>query len=454
MQHFKSRLTKIRGLIGSKIPDGPDVFGYPGVDKGMLLQTCDEIYALAELMEAKETPHQFEIIVLKRFEAGVHEHLKTFLETEANGAKAKDKFVEFLDRFSLLYERTKQAYFIVSKDGLRDELEIQNLRSQVAALKEKQAEYERLVDALGTKAETASRRAETIETALNAATTQIRDQSKAASEAHTEITEKLRDVQAWHGEIATTHGNMEGWDKEITATLEDAKDTKAAATTLLGQLQKGVTDLQEATAKVSTLTADTNTVHEQNLTLIEEIRNTLGDSNRVGMAASFKEQMGAVEKSQDQWKRIFVWTLGVLAMVSIVTLVKHLQSESATWQSVLSRFAVISPMVWLAWFAARQYGFANRVREDYTYKYASAMAYEGYKKAVREADPSLEKSLVEVAIMNMAQNPVRLYSPKESDHASPLSEFFDKVFGRVKGVKANASRAGVSAEANLGDNQK
>ena len=101
------------------------------------------------------------------------------------------------------------------------------------------------------------------------------------------------------------------------------------------------------------------------------------------------------------------------------------------------------------WFSVRQYGFANRVSEDYTYKYASAMAYEGYKKAVREADPGLEKALVEVAIVNMAQNPVNLYDPKDSDHSSPLSELFDKVFGRVKTVRASVSQNGAMAEADL-----
>ena len=51
--------------------------------------------------------------------------------------------------------------------------------------------------------------------------------------------------------------------------------------------------------------------------------------------------------------------------------------------------------------------------------------------------------------MNMAQNPVRLYRPKESDHASPFSELFEKIFGRIKGEKVAVNPAGVAGEANL-----
>lgn len=449
MQQFKSRLTRIKGSLESKLPEGPDIYGYSGVDKAMLLRTCDDIYALAELMEAKDTPHQFEIIVLKRFEARIHEGLKKFLDEDAGTPKAKDKFDDFLDKFSRLYERTKQAYFIVSKDGLRDELEIQALLSQISSLKDKQTEYESLVEELQKNAEAARIRADEIEIALTNATSQITTQTQSATNAHAEIHENLGAVRTWHGEISSTHGKMAGWDKEVSDTLEATKTNATAVATMLGQLQTGITDLTDATQKSKELTDASNAIHGQNVALIEEIRNTLGDSNRVGMAASFKEQMGLIHASQDQWKWIFIITLGVFAGVSIFAIALHLQGGTATWQSALSRFAMASPLIWLAWFAARQYGFANRVREDYTYKYASAMAYEGYKKAVREVDPTLEKSLVEVAIMNMAQNPVRLYSPKESDHASPFSEFFDKIFGRVKGVKATANPSGVSAEANL-----
>lgn len=449
MQHFKSRLTRIKGLLESKLQDGPDPFGYGGVDKPMLLQTCDEIYALAEVIEAKDTPHQFEVLVLKRYEAKIHEDLKKFLEDDASGSKAKEKFEGFLENFSRLYERTKQAYFIVSKDGLRDELEIQRIGSHLSALKAQQVEYEGQVEKLRKTAETATTRAQEIEAELDDATRQIIDQSQSANNASIEIHEHLGEVRTWHGAISVAHGEVEQWTRRIETTLERAKANETVLVELLARLKDGIAKLEAATEKSTELTTETQAVHEQNQALIEEIRNTLGDSNRVGMAASFQEQMRLVKVGQEQWKWIFIGGLLLLATVSSLAFFLKTQNGIITWQSAFPRVAIVTPLVWLAWFAARQYGFASRVREDYTYKYASAMAYEGYKKAVREADPTLEKSLVEVAISNMAQNPVRLYSPKESDHASPFSEFFDKVFGRVRGVKAGANQSGVSAEANL-----
>ena len=134
MKQFKSMLTRFKGQINDKLPDGPDVYGFPGVNKSMLMRTCDDMYTLAEKIETKDESQEFEIIVLKRLEAKLHGSLKKFLDEDAGSGREKDKFDDFLDKFSKLYEKTKQVYFIVNKDGLRDDIEIQNLRTQITAL--------------------------------------------------------------------------------------------------------------------------------------------------------------------------------------------------------------------------------------------------------------------------------------------------------------------------------
>ena len=449
MQQFKSRLTRIKTLIEAKLPDGPDVYGYPGVNKEMLLITCGDMYTLAEKIETKDESQEFEIIVLKRFEGKIHEALKKFLETDAGSGKEKERFDEFLDKLSKLYEKTKQVYFIVNKDGLRDDLAIQALHQQVEALQAKKIEYETLIDSLRVQAEEATARSAEIEKALEEASESIDSQAAECAAATEAIQKNLTETTQWHEDISKTYSKMDGWDSEVQESMNATKANESETATLLRQLKTAGAELSDATLKSSTLATETRQVHGQNKELIEEIQNTLGDANRVGMAASFKDQMVAMKTAQDQWKWTFIATLGVLIVVSFSIVVAHMLDGASSWQSVLARLAMVTPILWLAWFSVRQYGFANRVREDYTYKYASAMAYEGYKKAVREADPGLEKALVEVAIVNMAQNPVRLYDPKDSDHSSPISEFFDKVFGRVKTVRATVNQNGASAEADM-----
>jgi len=449
MQQFKSKLTRIKNLIESKLPDGADVYGYQGVNKSMLLRTCNDIYLLAEKIETKDESQEFEIIVLKRFESRIHEALKKFLVDVAGSGEEKERFDDFLDKLSKLYEKTKQVYFIVNKDGLRDDMEIQGLRDQIAALQIKKTEFEALIEDLRAQSEIATTRATDIENALNETTEVIDKQADKCGEATKAIQSSLGEIENWHKEISNTYAKMEGWDEDVQGSLNAVKANESATEEILRQLKAGVSELDAATKKSSALTTETDLVHGQNQELVKEIQNTLGDANRVGMAASFKDQMAAMKTTQNQWKWTFVGTLGFFVTVSATIIVAHLFDGASTWQSVLARLAIVTPIIWMGWFSARQYGFANRVREDYTYKFSSAMAYEGYKKAVREADPGLEKALVEVAIMNMAQNPVRLYSPKDSDHATPLSEFFDKALGRVKSVKASVNKDGASTETEM-----
>ena len=101
------------------------------------------------------------------------------------------------------------------------------------------------------------------------------------------------------------------------------------------------------------------------------------------------------------------------------------------------RLALTAPFIWLGWFSARQHGFTSRLREDYAYKEASAKSFEGYKRESKEVDEEMLKKLLEQAIDNLGDNPIRIYDGK-NNHSSPAQEFFDalikdeKLFKRLK----------------------
>ena len=101
------------------------------------------------------------------------------------------------------------------------------------------------------------------------------------------------------------------------------------------------------------------------------------------------------------------------------------------------RLALTAPFIWLGWFSARQHGFTSRLREDYAYKEASAKSFEGYKREAKEVDPEMLKKLLEQAIKNLGDNPIRIYDGK-NNHPSPTHELFDSImkddksFGKLK----------------------
>lgn len=111
---------------------------------------------------------------------------------------------------------------------------------------------------------------------------------------------------------------------------------------------------------------------------------------------------------------------------------------------VLGELALISPLVWLGWFAAKQYSYTSRIQEDYAFKAAAAMAYEGHKNAAREVDAELEGVLLEFSLYNLAQNPIRLYGGLEI-HGSPWSEYMGQAVGklcRLSNIKAGIPSVG------------
>lgn len=70
-------------------------------------------------------------------------------------------------------------------------------------------------------------------------------------------------------------------------------------------------------------------------------------------------------------------------------------------------------------------GYTTRLREDYAYKEASAKSFEGYKREAEQVDAEMLKRLLETAIENLGQNPIRIYDGHDN-HGSPVQELLEK----------------------------
>ena len=53
------------------------------------------------------------------------------------------------------------------------------------------------------------------------------------------------------------------------------------------------------------------------------------------------------------------------------------------------------------------------------------MSFEGYKREASESSEEMQEKLLELAINNFSDNPIRIYNGHEN-HASPLHEMLDK----------------------------
>lgn len=170
----------------------------------------------------------------------------------------------------------------------------------------------------------------------------------------------------------------------------------------------------------------------------DKIDGLLGDANRTGMAASFTSRRKWLIAPLSGWLALFgVSIIGLLYMGGTYIAPLLDPSKTFTWEQLPMRLAMTAPFIWLGWFSARQHGFTSRLREDYAYKEASAKSFEGYKREAKEVDEEMLKKLLEQAIKNLGDNPIRVYDGHDN-HPSPTHELIDnimkddKTLGRFK----------------------
>jgi len=394
MQHFRANLTRLKSQMESKIPDGNDIFGYSGVSKPLLIAAVELAYSLSLEIEERDDSTRFEVIALKRHGSEANRLLKEFLDNNISHKKAPEYFNEFLNCLSALIEKIKIAYFIVTKNGLRNDIELASIKAEIADSRQINDELKALKDELQENVNTIQTGLELIETA------QINSKK---------LTE---DMVQWHSSsktqfdvISDTHDSIEGWDKEIQEhekkfeTLsQKTSDLSKAAQSLKEALESHVRQCESSGAALRNL-------EKENLNLQKEIQETLGDANRVGMAASFQERKKELTSQQVGWQSVFIVTIVIIVAVANFIVVPEIIKQSRDWNQILGELAIISPLVWLGWFAAKQYSYISRIREDYAFKYAASMAYEGHKKATREVDPDLERVLLELRWSGFVRQP-------------------------------------------------
>jgi hypothetical protein len=149
------------------------------------------------------------------------------------------------------------------------------------------------------------------------------------------------------------------------------------------------------------------------------------------MAGAFKKRKDELRIPLLFWTTVSLLTLTGLVWLSY-SLVQDILSKSVELNHLFIKIPIFASSVWLGWFSARQFGYTSRIREDYSYKYAVSMAFEGYKNATREIDEEMLKQLLQLTIYNISKNPIEIYDSK-SNHGTPYSEFIDKLLSRTIG---------------------
>jgi len=322
----------------------------------------------------------------------------------------------------------------LSTEVLGYQTKLNQLKSMELAVVKTQKELEKgiliknnLEDLLN-KAETES---ESIKTLMEGANTSANATDEALVQA-TDSNEKMAE------HLATTQLNVEESTQLLATSTQSNTDIQAYRET--------ITELVSVFTTLKTDLEANKTTQEELFSEFEGFRDKidglLADANRTGMAASFTTRKLALVRPMIIWLVIFVLSIIGLLYMGTNSLAPIIATED--FQQLPFRLMLTAPFVWLGWFAAKQYGYTSRLREDYAYKEASAKCFEGYKREASQVDNDMLKTLLETAIKNLGDNPIRIYNGHEN-HASPLHELLERSLKDKKLVellKATVSNTG------------
>lgn len=236
---------------------------------------------------------------------------------------------------------------------------------------------------------------------------------------------------------------VEAAAKEIEATVSKLEEQSAAASTHLKEIEEHHDEIESLKTRLDGLIKQNETLHSQleeqakqaqaiakkaedQEKLLEEL---LPRGTSAGLASAFNQQRTRFGWSQIGWAAAFLGSVITLIVFAwSIKLGLPTSTPSEIWSYLLFRIPLASPLIWLGWFSAIQYGNVLRLKEDYAFKEATSMAFAGYRDHMEhlrgvddeDAGTALNK-LALVTISILGNDPLRLLQGQSAD-ASPLEK--------------------------------
>lgn len=414
MQSVRANITRLKNRIEATFPDDGDLFDFPGVTQSLLIGLLES--ASAESYELIDTEESDEIILLKRKLAQPFEICRDYVYNFRSGKEDRAYFDEFVKALTEVRDHIRLTYLINNKSGLRTEDEIQGTKESLAELticKDKlQAEVQAL---LSTR--------DDLQIKLDAVI-MVESQANKALESATEAENTVSSIQS---KASASFEVVSKYEQKISESKETALQNSSEISAIATRGKEATIELDAAQHTLAEITDETQGLLGTCKELNEEITKTLEAANRVGMAGSFNLRKEELKASLGLWALCFVSSIGVILVIGLWMIYPYLGETALEMKmdDVGLKLIVVAPLVWLTWMSARQYGYISKIREDYSFKYATAMAFEGYKKQAQEINEELLNKLLKQAIETVGQNPIRLFSSQDV-HASPAQEAFSK----------------------------
>lgn len=242
------------------------------------------------------------------------------------------------------------------------------------------------------------------------------------------IENQFKEINKTKENLTSILENVEINHKGINASLESTNVIIEKIKEKNSLIDESENHLRDVIAKVSEI--KTELIEQTSINKIQQkiISDNLEDSNRVGMASSFNKRKSDLTTQLWIWGVLLILSLASIALLGKFFILPDLKEEN--WLTFLFKLPITAPFIWLAWFSGIQYRYNSTIREDYAFKNATAMAFEGYRKEVA-SDPLLTKELLEKSITTFSENPLRLFE-KNQPKETPIADLAEKVSSMIE----------------------
>jgi transcription-repair coupling factor (superfamily II helicase) len=258
-----------------------------------------------------------------------------------------------------------------------------------------------------------------------------------------EKTEAIVSAQKIAASVEQMHAKVQDLEEKSSDAAEAAEHSKLAAAAHAAAVEQTAEEVQklhttakeaadknaQLTAKVEKALNGVETLQTKSIEQQQIIDSILPKGASAGLAAAFSARENQLEYIKWGWVLVFVTALGVLATMGWhLSKVQSLPSGMTWAEYLVFRGLLASPLIWLAWFSAIQYGNTVRVQEDYAFKQATSKAFQGYRDHMEhlaavqgeEASTTALDLLAQRTIEILAREPLRIYGKTDSD-ASPAA---------------------------------
>ena len=240
------------------------------------------------------------------------------------------------------------------------------------------------------------------------------------------ISSGVSNVASIYSHLNTMWSQLNAFDSESKIPSHEGVQS------LVGIIKSSQTEASNAVKAIieknSEFESKRDTVLDQCDSILEKAKDSLAAAARAGLASSFEKRAAEYDEPREGWFFAFIVSLAAIFFIGTYYIFPEIRDIKGLDRLfyVLSDVPLTLPFIWLAWFSALRFSQLGRLKEDYKFKVATALALDGYRKQAEGLSKDLEEKLLDLAITNFGENPLRLMTKESAKDAHPLAGILDK----------------------------